>query len=57
MSFTTIAALLVALLVAAPVAAHLLRRRQAEEQPFPPAKLVPATKPMARRRSRDVMKR
>ena len=51
MSFTTIAALLVALLVAAPVAAHLLRRRQAEEQPFPPAKLVPPTKPMARRRS------
>ncbi|MDI3288102.1 VWA domain-containing protein [Polyangium sp. 15x6] len=51
MSFATIAALLVALLVAAPVAAHLLRRRQAEEQPFPPAKLVPPTKPLARRRS------
>ncbi|MRG95742.1 VWA domain-containing protein [Polyangium spumosum] len=51
MSFTTIAGLLVALLVAAPIAAHMLRRRQAEEQPFPPAKLVPPTKPMARRRS------
>lgn len=51
MSFVSLAALLVALLVGAPVAAHLLRRRKAEEQPFPPAKLVPASPPMARRRS------
>lgn len=51
MSFLSLSALLVALLVAAPVAAHLLRRRKAEEQPFPPAKLVPPSPPMARRRS------
>src|SRR5829696_9575826 len=51
MSFLTAAALLVALLVAAPIAAHLLRRKQAEERPFPPARLVPATPPQARRRS------
>ncbi|MBK9264512.1 MAG: VWA domain-containing protein [Polyangiaceae bacterium] len=51
MSFLSIAALLVALFVAAPIAAHLLRRRKAEEQPFPPAELVPPTKPAARRRS------
>lgn len=51
MSFTTLAALLVAVLVGAPVAAHLLRRRRAEERPFPPAALVPATPPAARRRS------
>jgi hypothetical protein len=47
----SLGALLVALLVAAPVAAHLLRRRKAEEQPFPPAKLVPPSPPLARRRS------
>ncbi|WP_437279436.1 VWA domain-containing protein [Sorangium sp. So ce375] len=51
MSFVTLGALLVALLVGAPVAAHLLRRRRAEERPFPPARLVPATPPTARRRS------
>jgi hypothetical protein len=51
MSFLTAAALLVALLVGAPVAAHMLRRRRAEERPFPPARLVPATPPTARRRS------
>jgi hypothetical protein len=51
MSFITGLALLVALLVGAPVAAHLLRRRQAEEKDFPPARLVPATPPSARRRS------
>ncbi|MCC6553347.1 MAG: VWA domain-containing protein [Polyangiaceae bacterium] len=51
MSFVTIAGLLVALLVAAPIAAHLLRRRRAEERPFPPARLVPPTPPTARRRS------
>lgn len=51
MSFLSLAALLVAVLVAAPIAAHLLRRRKAEEQPFPPAELVPPTQPAARRRS------
>ncbi len=51
MSFLSLAALLVAVLVVAPVAAHLLRRRKAEEQPFPPAKLVPPTQPASRRRS------
>ncbi len=51
MSFVTLAALLVAVLVTAPIAAHLLRRRKAEEQPFPPAELVPPTQPASRRRS------
>ncbi|WP_437590591.1 VWA domain-containing protein [Sorangium sp. So ce1000] len=51
MSFVTLGALLVALLLGAPIAAHLLRRRRAEEQPFPPARLVPPTPPTARRRS------
>ncbi|EYF03304.1 vWA domain-containing protein [Chondromyces apiculatus] len=51
MSFVTALALLVGLLVAAPVAAHLLRRRNAEETSFPAARLVPATAPAARRRS------
>jgi von Willebrand factor type A domain/Aerotolerance regulator N-terminal len=51
MSFLSAAALLVALFVVAPVAAHLLRRRSAEERPFPPARLVPRTQPTARRRS------
>lgn len=51
MSFTTLAALLVAVLVSAPIAAHLLRRRRSEERPFPPAALVPPTPPAARRRS------
>ncbi|AKT37412.1 vWA domain-containing protein [Chondromyces crocatus] len=51
MGFVTALALLVGLLVAAPVAAHLLRRRYAEEQSFPAAHLVPATRPAARRRS------
>lgn len=51
MSFVTVAALLVALLVGAPIAAHLLRRRRAEELPFPPAHLVPPMPPAARRRS------
>jgi hypothetical protein len=50
-SVLSVAALLVALLVAAPVVAHLLRRRQAEERPFPAAALVPATPPQARKRS------
>lgn len=51
MSFATALALLIGLLVAAPVLAHLLRRKRAEEQFFAPAKLVPSTPPIARRRS------
>jgi hypothetical protein len=51
MTFLTAAALALALFVVAPVVAHLLRRRQAEERPFPPARLVPPTPPTARRRS------
>jgi hypothetical protein len=41
-SFATAAALLVGLLVAAPVIAHLLRRGKTKEREFPPARLVPA---------------
>src|SRR5262245_9940504 len=51
MSFLTLAALLIAVLAGAPLMAHLLRRRQAQEQPFPAARLVPPTPPVARRRS------
>jgi hypothetical protein len=51
MSFATLSALLIAALVAAPVVAHMLRRLQAEERPFPAAHLVPPTPPTARRRS------
>jgi Mg-chelatase subunit ChlD len=51
MSFLTALALLTSLFVAAPVAAHLLRRRRAGEQLFPGAALLRATPPRARRRS------
>ncbi len=51
-TFLTTLALAVALLVVAPWLAHRLRRRSAEEQPFPPARLVPPAPPQARRRSR-----
>ncbi|MBK8254127.1 MAG: VWA domain-containing protein [Polyangiaceae bacterium] len=51
MSFATALALFAAVLVAAPIAAHLLRRRRADEKLFPPAALVPATPPTARKRS------
>jgi hypothetical protein len=51
-TFLSALALAVALLVAAPYLAHRLRRRRAEEQPFPPARLVPPSPPKARRRSR-----
>lgn len=51
MSFLSLGGLLVALLIVAPIAAHLLRRRQAEEQLFPAARLVPPTPPTARKRS------
>ena len=52
MSFLSALALAVALLVVAPYVAHRLRRRKAEEQPFPPARLVAPAPPKARRRSR-----
>jgi hypothetical protein len=51
-TFLSTLALAVALLVVAPYLAHRLRRRRAEEQPFPPARLVQPTRPRARRRSR-----
>ena len=52
MTFLTILALAVAGLVAAPYLAHRLRRQQAEEHDFAPARLVPPTPPKARRRAR-----
>ncbi len=52
MSFVFAAALAIALLVAIPVAAHLLRRGRAVEREFPPASLVPSAPPVARQRSR-----
>jgi hypothetical protein len=51
-TFLSALALAVALLVAAPYVAHRLRRRKAEEQDFPPARLVAPAPPKARRRSR-----
>lgn len=51
MSFVTALALGIALFVAAPALAHLLRRRRADEQPFAPTRLVPASPPQLRRRS------
>ena len=51
MSFLTALALLGGLLAAAPVAAHLLRRRRAKEIELPTASLLAATPPAARRRS------
>jgi hypothetical protein len=51
-TFLSTLALAVALLVVAPYFAHRLRRRRADEQPFPPAMLVPPAPPKARRRSR-----
>ena len=52
MTFLSTLALAVAVLVIAPYLAHRLRRRRAEEQPFPPARLVEPSAPKARRRSR-----
>ena len=52
MSFGAILALLIAGLVAAPIVAHLLRRRRTEVRDFPPARLVPIATPLARRRAR-----
>jgi hypothetical protein len=51
-SFLSVLALAAAVLVVAPYLAHRLRRRQAEEQDFPPARLVVPAPPRARRRSR-----
>ena len=51
MSFVHVAALAVAMLIIAPVVAHLLRRRRAQDQPFAPAAIVPPSPPAARRRS------
>jgi hypothetical protein len=45
-------ALAVGLLVVFPYLAHRLRRKRAEEQPFPPARLVAPAPPRARRRSK-----
>jgi von Willebrand factor type A domain/Aerotolerance regulator N-terminal len=52
MSFVTLLALGLSLLVAVPTLAHLLRRGRAKEQPFPPAALVPEAKATTRERSR-----
>ncbi len=52
MSFVTLFALGLSLLVAAPTLAHLLRRGRANEQAFPPAGLVPVARATARERSR-----
>jgi Mg-chelatase subunit ChlD len=51
-SFVTALALLGALLVAVPYAAHRLRRRRAEDQAFPPARLVAPSPQQARKPSR-----
>jgi len=51
-TFLSALALAVALFVVAPYVAHRLRRRRAEEQVFPPARLVSPAPPKARRRSR-----
>ncbi|HKQ70715.1 MAG TPA: VWA domain-containing protein [Polyangiaceae bacterium] len=50
MTFLFAAGLAVALFVVAPFVAHLLQRRKADERDFPPAHLVPASPPVARRR-------
>lgn len=52
MSFLVAAALAVGFLVVAPLVAHLLRRGRAEEQAFPPARLVPVARSVARQRAR-----
>lgn len=52
MSFVTVLALGLSLLVAAPTLAHLLRRGRPNERAFPPAALVPVSRSTARERSR-----
>jgi hypothetical protein len=51
-SFVSALALLVSVFVAAPVAAHLFRRRRSQEEPFAAVALVEAAAPEARTRSR-----
>lgn len=51
MSFLTWGALAVGLLVIAPVLAHLLRRKKAQEHLFAATRLVPAMAPQARQKS------
>ena len=51
-AFLTTVALGVAIFVAAPYFAHRLRRLQAQDLPFPPARLVAPSPEKARRRSR-----
>jgi VWA domain-containing protein/aerotolerance regulator-like protein len=50
-SFLVAAALGVGLLIAVPIAAHLLRRGKARERAFPPTALVPAARSVARERA------
>jgi len=50
-TFITLLALGIGLLVAAPYLAHRLRRQRAEERPFAAARLVPPTPPKARSRA------
>jgi hypothetical protein len=52
LSFLVAAALAVGLFFIVPALAHLLRRGQAREVPFPPAALVPAARSTARQRRR-----
>jgi hypothetical protein len=52
MSFVVTFALAIALLVAVPVLAHLLRRGRAKETPFPPTRFIPMKEHVAKRRSR-----
>jgi hypothetical protein len=52
MSFVTALALTAVVFVAAPLIAHMLRRKVAEEQPFSAVHLVPPTPPEAKRKSR-----
>ena len=51
MSFLTLGALAIGLLVVAPLIAHLLRRGRAKEIPFPPARLVPGSRSVAEQRA------
>lgn len=52
MTFLVTAALSIALLIALPIIAHLLRRGRVRQEPFPPAALVPVARPVAPRRGR-----
>ncbi len=50
MSFLHVAALALLVLVVAPLVAHLLQRKRSDVLDFPPARLVPPSPPLARRR-------